>query len=153
MKPRTRDDYGRAITDADKLQTIKRLRRELESFKEVSESNQGLLLTKQKTNQITKETKTYRNDIRLKIGHEVKEAKVKKDEKTWEQKVKIEEKETKKYHRKALGGVYKNTFVYAEDIDGVFGFEMRQHTKENVGNVLIKVLTKDFHNMTLDKKI
>ena len=48
MKPRTRDDYGRAITDADKLQTIKRLGRELETFKEVSESNQGLLLTKQK---------------------------------------------------------------------------------------------------------
>ena len=143
MKPRTRNDYADEIKNTDKLMSIKRIGRELEKFKEVNESNKGILLTKQKTNQITKDTKIYRDEIKLKLKNELREFRIKRDEKTWEQKLKIAEKETKKYNRKALGGVYKNTFVYAEDINGVFGFEMREMDPKNISNVLTKMLTKD----------
>ena len=61
-------------------------------------------------------------------------------------------KERKKYERNALGGVYKISFVYADDIDGVFGFEKNDNDKTSLGHVITKMFLRDFENMTRDKK-
>ena len=83
---------------------------------------------------------------------EIKQNKVKKDEFTLEQKIKREEKAVKKYERKVLGGVYKKSTVYADDIDGVFGFETNNKNVGNISNIIYKMVSKDFTNMTSDKK-
>ena len=43
-------------------------------------------------------------------------------EKTFEQKFKSEQKERTINDRKALSGIYKKSFVYADDIDGLNDF-------------------------------
>ena len=149
IKVRTRNDYFFELENADKINVISRIQRELKKIKSALKiAKPGEQLTKQKTNEIIKAEKTRKDNLLSEIRH----AKKKKDELTFEQKVKREEKERKKYERNALGGVYKKSFVYADDIDGVFGFESDIFNKTSLGHVITKMLLKDFENMTRDKK-
>ena len=108
MKPRTRTDYYYDIENSDKLNVLTRINKELKLFKEAKESLTGNeLLTKTKIKEIKKENK--------------KQGKVK-DEITFEQKLKREERIIKKHERKVFGGVYKKSYVDAIDINGVLGF-------------------------------
>ena len=49
--------------------------------------------------------------------------------------------ERKKFDRKALGGVYKKSFVYAVDI------ELDQLNIDGIYNVLYNMVSKDFTNI------
>ena len=83
---------------------------------------------------------------------QIKEHKIKKDELTLEQKIKREQKAVKKYERKVLGGVYKNSYVYGEDLEDVFGFSSKIFNKENIMYIVEKMIVKDFTTMASEKK-
>ena len=149
MKARTKSDYFYELNNTDKLNVISRIQRDLEKFKKALMTQKpGEKLTKQKTKEITKQMKEQNKNLMT----EIKQNKVKKDEFTLEQKIKREEKAVKKYERKVLGGVYKKSTVYADDIDGVFGFETNKQNVSNISNIIYKMVSKDFTNMTSDKK-
>ena len=112
---------------------------------------QGELLTKTRTNTITKEIKEIKK-IRQNLTPQIKEHKIKRDELTLEQKTKRVQKEVKKYERKVLGGVYKNSFVYGDDIEDVFGFSARILDINSISYIIQKKIEKDFTTMASDKK-
>ena len=71
-------------------------------------------------------------------------------EKTFEQKFKSEQKERTINDRKALSGIYKKSFVYGADIDGLNGFNAYNQTKAH--DVIYRMVLKDFQHMTSDRK-
>ena len=70
-------------------------------------------------------------------------------EKTFEQKFKSEQKERKMYEKKALSGVYKKSFVYADDIDGLNWFNAYNRTMAY--DIVYRMILKDFKHMTSDR--
>ena len=97
MKVRTRNDYFFEIKKADKINVLNRINKELEAFKVAKDSvKQGELLTKTRTNTITKEIKEIKK-LKQNLIPQIKEQKIKRDELTLEQKTKREQKEVKKY--------------------------------------------------------
>ena len=71
-------------------------------------------------------------------------------EKTFEQKFKSEQKEKKIHDRKALSGIYKKSFVYGDDIDGLNGFNAYNQTMAH--DIIYRLILKDFKHMTSDRK-
>ena len=69
---------------------------------------------------------------------QIKEHKIKRDELTLEQKTKRDQKVVKKYERKVLGGVYKNSFVYGEDVEDLFGFSSKILDRDSVSYIVQK---------------
>ena len=96
-KVRTRNDYFFEIKKADKINVLNLINKELEAFKVAKDSvKQGELLTKTRTNTITKEIKEIKK-LKQNLIPQIKEQKIKRDELTLEQKTKREQKEVKKY--------------------------------------------------------
>ena len=71
-------------------------------------------------------------------------------EQTFEQKFKSEQKERTINDRKALSGIYKKSFVYAGDIDGLNDFNAYNQTMAY--DVIYRMILKDFKQMTSDRK-
>ena len=155
MKVRTRNDYFFEIENAEKVMVLKRILKELEAFKEAKQTvKSGELLTKTKTIQIKKENNMVVNETIKKKRNllpQIKEHKIKKDEFTLEQKVKREQKAVKKYERKVLGGVYKNSYVYGEDLEDLFGFSSKMFNKDSISYIIQKMVVKDFTTMASEK--
>ena len=77
IKVRTRNDYFFELENADKINVISRIQRELKKIKSaLKTAKPGELLTKQKTNEIIKAEKTRKDNLLSEIRH----AKKKRDE-------------------------------------------------------------------------
>ena len=97
-------------------------------FNDINNKQHGDIITigKIKQEKKLKNEKIRINDAEFKNTKKVLLNQLK--EKTFEQKFKSEQKERRKYEKHALSGVFKKSFVYGDDIDGLNGFNAYNRT-------------------------
>ena len=125
LKPRTAFDYQHEIYNNYKINALTRL---LNTFEKLKGKPKEGKLTKSDVGKI----------LSLKDQEMIKENILSRqlDEKTREQTKGTRELTRKRRERQALGEKFKEVYIYAEDIDGINGFDMTKAKADNEWNII-----------------